>query len=117
MSWFPKPETHSEGQRGLMVWLLFGAGVVCTLFAVCTLLIVWLGDWPAELAAQRLSAVSWALLGGMMGMGAVIVSLAIGGPVGRFRGKAFGAEFEADGDPVEVTVTNKPSNPVPTDAQ
>lgn len=77
--------SFAETMRRLMVWMLFGAGVVCTAIAVGALLIVWLGEWPVAIAAQRLSIVGWALLGALAGMGAVIASLAIGGPVGRFK--------------------------------
>lgn len=84
--------------RALMVWMLFGAGLACTALAVGALLIAWLGGWPAGTESQRLDIVGWSLLGGLGGMGAVIVSLAIGGPVGRLKGKVGIIEIDAEGD-------------------
>lgn len=91
--------TYSERMRAMMVWMLFGAGIVCTAFAVGSLLIAWLGDWSPGTEGKRLNIVSWALLGGLAGMGAVIVSLAIGGPVGRLKGRVGTfIEIDAEGD-------------------
>jgi hypothetical protein len=100
MSWLPPPASFTDGQRALALYMLFGAGIVCTLIAVGALLIVWIGGWNPGTEAQRLSIIGWALLGALVGMGAVIVSLAIGGPVGRFRGGVGkdGVTFEAEGD-------------------
>lgn len=98
----PRPTTFAEGQRAAMVWMLLGAGMVTTLLAFVALFIVWRGGWPAGTEEQRLTIIGWALLGALAGMGAVIVSLAIGGPVGRFSGSAFGASFEAEGDRAEA---------------
>lgn len=88
----------AEKLRQLMVWMLFGAGVVCTALAVGALLIAWLGNWPAGTESQRLDIVAKALLGGLAGMGAVIVALAIGGPVGRIKGRVGIIEIDAEGD-------------------
>lgn len=100
--------SFTERMRSLMVWMLFGAGVVCSALAVGALLIVWRGGWPLGTEAQRLGIVGWALLGALGGMGAVIISLAIGGPVGRFKGKVGLAEFEAEGDqPTTITTTTE----------
>ena len=84
--------------RALMIWMLFGAGLACTALAVGALLIAWLGQWPAGTEPQRLDIVGRALLGGLGGMGAVIVSLAIGGPVGRLKGRVGLVEIDAEGD-------------------
>lgn len=118
MRWFPPPTSFAEGQRAFMVWSLFGAGIVCTGMATGALLIAWIGGWPTGTEEQRLSIVGWALLGALAGMGAVIVSLAIGGPVGKFNAEVGPAKFSAEGDdPIAVTVTNEPNNPVPVDNQ
>ena len=105
----PQPQTFAERLRGMMSWMLFGAGFACTGLAVGALLIAWLGGWPTGTEHQRLSIVGWALLGGLAGMFAVIVSLAIGGPVGRFKASVSraGLDFDAqDHDPAPVaTVT------------
>lgn len=85
-----------EKLRQIMVWMLFGAGIVCTAMAVGTLWIAWRGGWPAGTEAQRLEIIGWALLGALGGMGAVIVSLAIGGPVGRIKGGIGPVTIEAE---------------------
>jgi hypothetical protein len=101
---------------------LFVSGIVCTAIAVGVILIVWLGPWPAGTEHQRLDIFGRALLCSFGGMFAVIVSLAIGGPVGRFKGKAdrSGLEWEAEApDPpappaqpqVTTTTTVTPAPP------
>jgi hypothetical protein len=84
--------------RERMVWMLFGAGLACTALAVSALLIAWWGTWPAGTEAKRLDIVGEALLGGLAGMGITIVSLALGGPVGRLHGKLGLFEIDAEGD-------------------
>lgn len=105
MKWSPPPTTFAEGQRGLMVWALLIAGILCTGMAIGALLIAWVGGWPTGTEAQRLSIVGWALLGALAGMGAVIISLAIGGPVGKFSGELGPAKFDVEGDTAPATVT------------
>ena len=108
----PQPQTFAERLRGMMSWMLLGAGVACVGLAVSAMLIAWLGGWSVGTEPQRLSIIGWALLGALAGMLAVIVSLAIGGPVGRFKGKLSrdGAEIEADDDtPAVTTVTTTTS--------
>lgn len=105
-----QPQTFAERLRGLMSLALFGAGLVCTAMAIGEVLIIWRGGWPNGTAAQRIAIIGWALLGAMAGMGAVIISLAIGGPVGRYRASASkdGISFEAedhDAQPVVTTTT------------
>lgn len=104
----------------MMSWMLFGAGVVCTLMAVSALLIVWVGGWPNGTEKQRLAIIGWALLGAMGGMLTVIVSLAIGGPVGRVKANAsragFGLEAEGHDDPPatpQAVVTTTTETKVP----
>jgi len=87
-----------ERMRALMVWMLFGAGIVCTALAAASLTIAWRGGWPPGTEAKRLDIVGWALAGGLGGMGAVIVALAIGGPVGRLKGKVGLFEIDAEGN-------------------
>jgi hypothetical protein len=89
--------TNPQRVRSIMIAMLFGAGVVCTGIAIGAVLIAWLGTWPEGLAGDRLSIVGKAALGGMAGMGMVIVALAIGGPVGRVKGKV-GTIFELDAE-------------------
>lgn len=103
--------TFAERMRRLMVWMLFGAGVVCTAIAVGALLVVWQGGWPLGTEKQRIAIIGWGLLGALAGMGATIASLAIGGPVGRFKatgiaGTSIDLEAKADVAPTpSPTVT------------
>lgn len=106
-----QPQTFAERLRGVMSWMLFWTGVVCTAMAFMVIMIVWLGDWPHGTEAQRLTILAEALFGSEAGMGAVIVSLAIGGPVGRFKANAgrdgvgFEAEKDDDAPVAQVTTT------------
>jgi len=105
----PQPATYAERLRGTMSWALFGAGLVCTAMSIGVDLVVWLGPWPAGTEHQRLSILGWSLLGTLAGMLAVIISLAIGGPVGRFRANVgrtgLGLEAEDHDQPPAATVT------------
>lgn len=94
----PQPLTYAERLRGVMSWMLFGAGLVCSGMACAALAIAWMGGWPAGTEHQRLNIVSQALLGALVGMLGVIISLAIGGPVGRFKANVSraGATLEAE---------------------
>lgn len=108
-----QPQTYAERLRGVMSWMLFGAGAACTAMSCAAVLIVWKGVWSPVSESQRLDIIGWALLGSLAGMGAVIVSLAIGGPVGRFKanvGKE-GVGFDAEGR------SDPPAPPVPAAVQ
>ena len=114
----PQLTPTSEGLRRMMTIALFGAGVVCTLGAAAMVLIIWLGGWTSDTQAQRLEILGWALLGMLAGVLAVIISFAIGGPVGRLKGGIGLASFEAsavgDGAPVaQVTTTTTVAQPAP----
>lgn len=113
----PQLTPTSESLRRLMTLALFGAGVVCTLGAAAMVLIIWLGGWTDDTQAQRLEILGWALLGMLAGVLAVIVSFAIGGPVGRLKGGIGLASFEAsavgDGAPVaQLTTTTTVAQPL-----
>lgn len=116
----PQLTPQSESLRRLMTIALFGAGVVCTAGAAAMVLIIWLGGWTSDTQAQRLEILGWALLGMLAGVLAVIISFAIGGPVGRLKAGNGLVSFEAsatgDGAPVaQVTTTTtvaQPSVPV-----
>ena len=58
------------------------------------LLIAWRGGWPRE-ARRKGWISSGGAVGGLGGMGAVIVALAIGGPVGRLKGRIGPVEIDA----------------------
>ncbi len=108
----PPPTTFPEGQRRRMVWMLFGAGCVTTALLIGAALIVWRGGWPVALAGKQLDFLGWGMLALIALVGIVIVSLAIGGPVGRFKARfgRDGAEWEAEDhdDAQSATVTTTP---------
>jgi hypothetical protein len=113
----PQPQTYAERLRGMMSWMLLGAGIACFGLAIGALLIAWVGGWPSGTEHQRLCIISWALLGALAGMLSVIVSLAIGGPVGRFNAKLSrsGLDVEASDKPDAVAiVTNTTGVRTPT---
>lgn len=93
----------------------YDAGVVCTAGEAAMVLIIWLGGWTSDTQAQRLEILGWALLGMLAGVPAVIISFAIGGPVGRLKGGIGRASFEASsasGEPVaQVTTTTTVAQP------
>lgn len=111
----PQMTKQSETLRRIMTLALFGAGVVCTFGAVAMVLIIWLGGWTSDTQAQRLDILSYALLGMLSGMLAVIASFAIGGPVGRLKAGNGIMSLELDGDtsaPVaQVTTTTTVAQP------
>lgn len=117
----PQPQTYAERLRGMMSWMLLAAGVACFGLAMFTLLVVWLGGWPAGTEHQRIAIFGWALLGAMVGMLSVIVSLAIGGPVGRFKAAAgrSGLDFDLSDkdDPPVAAVTTTTTTVTPTGTQ
>lgn len=97
---FPGPQTWAEGQRGVMSWLVAAAGMFCGAASIGLVLIVWLGGWTPDTQAQRITVLSLGLVGFLAGTLAVIISLAVGGPVGRFKAGVSrdGATFEASDD-------------------
>lgn len=114
----PQLTPQSESLRRLMTLALFGAGIVCTLGAAAMVLIIWIGGWTDDTQAQRLEILSWALLGMLAGVIAVIISFAIGGPVGRLKAGNGLVSFEAssagDAAPVaQVTTTTTVAQPPP----
>jgi hypothetical protein len=115
MSWLDKikPGGFTEGQRMWFGCLIAFAGMAHFLFAAVVVgILVWgahMGaDWGAETRQQRLEIIGWGLLSVLAIDAIVVVSLSLGGPVGRLKGKAGkdGFDFEAsgDGEPVHVEV-------------
>lgn len=100
MTILPPPTTFAEGQRALMVWLMAGAGVfagimVCAMIA----LFIW-GGWAPANERLILFILAGALAGFVTSMIAVIIAMAVGGPVGRFKTSVTkdGVSLEAEGD-------------------
>lgn len=80
------------------------------------MLTVWLGRRTSDTQAPRLEVLGWALLGMIVDVPPLIVSFAIGGPVGRLRGGIGLASVEAsavgDGAPIaQVTTTTTAARP------
>ena len=105
----PGPGTWAEGQRGLMSWLMAAAGVFSGFCIVFIVLLLWLGGWTVQTEAQRLTIISIALVAFAFGMIAVILALAVGGPVGRFKANLSkdGGGMELEGDTATVTTTTQ----------
>lgn len=107
MKFIPPPTSFAEGQRALALWLMSAAGVfagvmVCAIIA----LLVW-GGWSPSNERLILYIIAGAMAGFVVSMIAVIVALAVGGPVGRFKIDASrqGVGFDVSGDQPAATVT------------
>lgn len=97
----PPPSSFAEGQRALYGWLIASAGVFCGLAFAGLIILLWRGGWTQATEAQRIAAIALLGAGFPTGMLSVIVALAVGGPVGRFKVSttASGTDLEADSSP------------------
>ena len=92
------PTTFEQEQRQLYGWLMSAAGVFCGIISVAMIaLLIW-GGWNPAHERLILIILGCSLGGFIVLMGAVIIALAVGGPVGKFTVKAGkdGAELGAD---------------------
>src|SRR3546814_3902176 len=81
----PPPTTFAEGQRALALWLMSAAGVFAGVMVVAIVaLLVW-GGWAPTNERLILYIIAGSLAGFVVSMIAVILALAVGGPVGRFK--------------------------------
>lgn len=103
----PSPGTFAEGQRAIALWAMILAGMfagvmICAILAV----LIW-GGWPVYLYRLIIYVIAGALAGFVISMVAVILALAVGGPVGRFKMDASrsGVGFDLSGDQPAATVT------------
>ena len=109
--WTPAPTTFAEGQRAVSLWLMSAAGVFCGIGFAGVILLLWLGGWSAASEHQRIASISLMGAGFPLGMIAVILALAVGGPVGRFKagagrdGATFELEDHDDPPPIVTTTT------------
>lgn len=108
----PPPTTFAEGQRKLFGCLValagMFAGAVCLLFIAIYAGGVWLHIWPVPLYAQIISILGYGFGGFICAMIAVILTLAVGGPVGRFKGGASikdGVNFDLANDQSAGSIT------------
>lgn len=96
----PPPVTFQDGQRLFFGRLMAAAGVAfCLLGTILTAILIW-GPWSEASERLRLYLLGGALASYFIGSIAVIIAMAVGGPVGKFSVKASrtGAELSADGD-------------------
>jgi|GEM_PF-2154206 len=98
--------------RAMMSWALFGGGVACTAIAILLIAIVWLGEWTPAMEPRRLTYLGVSLYCALGGIGIVLVSLAIGGPVGRIKGSIGKlVTLEAQDDGHKLLETEEDSTP------
>jgi hypothetical protein len=97
MTPLPPPATFAEGQRALFGWLMAASGVFCGFGFAGIILLLWLGGWSQASESQRIGAIAMMGAGFPLGMISVIIAMAVGGPVGRFKAGLTkdGANFEA----------------------
>lgn len=113
MKGLPPPQTFAEGWRSIYGWAIIGSGLFCGLMAMAMVVIFVWGGWPEARYEQILTILGIGFGGFLAGMVIVMVAMAVGGPVGRFRGgvNKGGLEFEASNDPpptVTVSAEVKP---------
>ena len=110
-------DKQPDGLRHLMTIALFGGGIVMTLFLVAFTLIVWLGGWEKTMQGKQLEILGWGMLGALALIGIVLLSFAVGGPVGRLKGGLGLASFEATGLSSGVEVVTKVQPVVPEEPE
>lgn len=109
----PAPTTFAEGQRAIALWFMAAAGVFAGILIVAILCVLIWGGWPSYLYRLIIYVIAGGMAGFIISMIAVILALAVGGPVGRFRVSATrsGADFDLsdkdDDTPAKVTTTTE----------
>lgn len=103
----PSPSTFAEGQRAIALWLMASAGIFCGIGTIMVILLFWLGGWSSASEHQRLLYIVLIAITYPLGCISVILALAVGGPVGRFKMDANrgGVGFDLSGDQPAATVT------------
>lgn len=116
----PAPSNFAEGQRALFGCLVAAAGMFFGAFAAAIVTILVWGGWPESRYEQIIAILGWGFMIILGIVGVVIVSLALGGPVGRFKGSVsrdgLNVEASGDGEPAPQitatsTVTVQPATP------
>lgn len=92
------PRTPAEAKRHWMIDRLWTMALISFVLVLSIAGIVWLGQWPATLAAQRLMWLGWIAIGALLLLGFIAGSFALGGPVGRWRARWGNKSFGADDD-------------------
>jgi hypothetical protein len=114
----PPPTSFAEGQRMIFGCLVALSGMFCGACAVAMICLLMWGGFSAKEEHTIVVILGWSLGGFIASMAAVIMALAVGGPVGKFSGKVGkdGASFEASdhesAPTVTTTTTVTPSPPV-----
>jgi hypothetical protein len=98
----PVPTTFAEGQRAIYGWLMAGLGIFCGIAFASLIVLLWRGFTP-DTEAQRLAYIALLGAGFPVGMLSVIVALAVGGPVGRFKLDATKDGLQAEADSSSTT--------------
>ncbi|MFZ4165322.1 hypothetical protein [Brevundimonas sp. NPDC058933] len=97
----PKPTTFEQGQRLMFGLMMVGAGIFNGVGAVA--LTIWFAWLAFKLPAHQLPIIyvlAGSLTGAIVGMMIVLISMAVGGPVGKLKASASreGVSLEASDD-------------------
>lgn len=104
MKMFPAPDNFAEGQRALALWLMSAAGMFAGLMIMVIIaMLVW-GNWSLEQQHTILLIIGGLAGGFSLSMIAVILALAVGGPVGKFH-------VDASRQGVMLDLDDKPDAP------
>src|SRR4051812_25647777 len=118
MSQIPPPTSFAEGQRAIALWLMAAAGVFAGIMIVAIIALLTWGGWSVDNEHTIILIIGGALAGFAFSMIAVILALAVCGPVGRFHADAsrsgvgfdLGAKDDQAPKPTITTTTEiKPS--------
>lgn len=98
--------------RALLALLASVAGsATLTALTAWLVWILWRGGWPERTAEVRIDILGRALLGALSIIGVVLISLGMAINRRSVKGKAFGAEFEAEGGDVDTLPPPPPTPP------
>ena len=92
------PRTPAEAKRHWMIdrlWWIFAFHSVLLSFIA---FVVWLGEWPAALAVNRLNYLGLTSMLSFLVQIAVVIAFSLGGPVGRWRARWGNKSVAADDD-------------------
>lgn len=112
MRWLPSPTNFTEGQRALFGCLVALAGIAHFAFAAIIVAILVKGDWGSEHFQQIIEILGYGLFLLLAIDAVVVISLSLGGPVGRLKLKAGKDGFEGEAsdhdDPLPTPIVPSP---------
>lgn len=114
----PQPKNFEQGQRKLFGLLMVASGMFSG--AVALALVIFMSVLAYQFPTHR-ALILYVIAGGLAAylimQSIVMIAMAVGGPVGRFKVSATkeGASLEAAGDGEPVEPTPQPPAPVMTD--